>query len=117
MKRERTREPEPMPMHMTEKELSAQIVREAKNCGWLCYHTWLSKYSPAGFPDLAMVRNGQLLAWELKGANGKVSLAQREWLDALALVPGVDARVVRPADLEEAYKMLVSGIQKGDDHA
>ena len=99
---------------MTEKELSRQIVREAKNCGWLVARTWLSKFSPAGEPDLRMVRNGKLLFWELKSDKGKVSTSQQEWLDALALVPGIDVRVVRPTDLEEAYRFLVEPSMGGE---
>lgn len=92
---------------MTERELSRNIVREARQLGWLVARTWLSKFSPAGEPDLRMVRNGKLLCWELKSDKGVVSPAQQEWLDALAQVPGVDVRVVRPVDLEDAYKALV----------
>ena len=91
---------------MTEAELSRHIIAAAKECGWRCYHTFLSIHSPAGFPDLFLVRNGKVLAWELKSDKGKALPAQQEWLDALALVPGIEAKVVRPADLEEAYKIL-----------
>ena len=92
---------------MTEKELSKQIVAAAKECGWLTYHTFLSKWSKPGFPDLCMVRNDRLLFWELKSAVGKVSESQAEWIEALSAVPGVDARVVRPGDLEEVYLLLI----------
>ena len=92
---------------MTEKELSAAIVKAARECGWLVARTWLSKFSPAGEPDLRMVRTGRLLVWELKSDTGIVSPAQQEWLDAYRQVPGVDVRVVRPADLEEAYVALL----------
>ena len=44
---------------MTEKELSQNIVNEAKNLGWLVNRPWLSKFSPAGYPDLTMVRAGR----------------------------------------------------------
>jgi len=92
---------------MTEKELTRVLVSAAKECGWKVYHTFLSKWSSPGFPDLFMARGSQALAWELKSEKGKVSDSQQEWLDALALVPGIDVRVVRPADLEEAYRFLV----------
>ncbi|KKL75268.1 hypothetical protein LCGC14_2056560 [marine sediment metagenome] len=97
-------------MDMTEKKLSQNIVNEARDLGWLVNRPWLSIYSPKGYPDLTMVRGGKILFWELKTAKGKVSAAQQEWLDALALVPGVDVRVVRPDDLEEAYRILVEGL-------
>lgn len=94
---------------MTERELAKSIISAARQCGWKVYHTFLSKWSEAGFPDLILARDGRILAFELKSAKGKVSESQQEWLDTLALVPGVDARVVRPADLESAYRALVSG--------
>ena len=93
---------------MSERELSKQIVAAARDNNWLCYHTFLSKWSKPGFPDLCMVRDGKLLFWELKSDVGKVSEAQTEWLAELAAVPGVDARVVRPSDLEEVYLLLIT---------
>ena len=95
---------------LTEKELSQNLVNEARNCGWKVYRTWLSKFSPAGFPDLFMVRGNEAIAWELKSDKGKVSDAQHEWLEALSQVPGITVGIVRPADLEEAYQFLVSGV-------
>ena len=92
---------------MTERELSKQVVAAAKETGWLVYHTFLSKWSKPGFPDLCMVRDGRLLFWELKSTVGKVTEPQAEWLAALSEVPGVDARIVRPSDLEEVYLLLV----------
>lgn len=100
---------------MTEKELSQCIVDAARDYGWKTYRTWRSLHSPAGYPDLTMTRNGKLFIWECKSAKGVVKPAQQEWLDALALVPGVDVRVVRPADLERAYMALVSGEWQSTD--
>lgn len=94
---------------MTEKELLRCLVDAAKECGWLCYHTFLSKWSRPGFPDLILVRDGVLLAFECKSAKGTVSEPQQTWLDALAQVRRVEARMVRPADLEAAYRALVEG--------
>lgn len=98
---------------MTEKDLLRCIRNAAKDCGWLCYHTWTSIHSPRGLPDLLMVRNGKLLFWELKSATGKLTDKQKEWLNALAQVPGADVRVVRPSNLEEAYQILVGGVDLG----
>ena len=91
---------------MTERELSATIIHAARECGWLVARTWLSKFSPAGEPDLRMLKDGKAAVWELKGEHGKVSPAQQQFLDEWAKVSGVDVRVVRPADLEDAYKFL-----------
>lgn len=94
---------------MTEKELLANIRAVARDCGWLVYRAQFSMYSSRGWPDLFMLRNGQAFAWELKGDKGKVTPAQEEFLAQLAQIPGVSARVVRPAELESAYKALVTG--------
>ena len=99
----------PGPESMTEKELLRSIVAAAKECGWRVWHPWLSIHSARGFPDLFMAKGGRALAWELKTNKGKVTEAQQEWLEALVQVPGVDARVVRPADLEQAYRALIEG--------
>jgi hypothetical protein len=42
----------------TEKTLQANVTRLAKVCGWRVYHTWLSKHSAKGFPDLLLLRGG-----------------------------------------------------------
>ena len=93
----------------TEKKLLNTIRAVALECKWMVYHTQVSLYSARGFPDLCMVKDGKLLLWELKGPKGKVSKAQDEWIDVLREVPGVDARVVYPDDLEAAYKTLMTG--------
>lgn len=98
-----------MGLKMTEKELQQSIVDEAKNLGWLVYFTWSSIHSPRGIPDLILTRGGLLAFWELKSDKGIVSEAQRAWLNALSLVPGVDVRTVRPEDLEDVYKFLLKG--------
>ena len=94
---------------MTERDLMESLRSAARECGWLVYHPFLSKWSEKGFPDLIMIRNGKGFAWELKSAKGKVTDAQQTWMDALRGIPGVSARVVYPDDLEKAYQALVTG--------
>ena len=94
---------------LTERELMDNLRSEAKKCGWLVYHPFLSKWSEKGFPDLIMIRSGKGFAWELKSAKGRVTDAQQTWIDALRGIPGVSARVVYPDDLEKAYQALVTG--------
>lgn len=68
---------------MTEKQLQAAIVKTARLLGWRVYHTYDSRRSEPGFPDLSMVKGDRLVFAELKTEKGKVSDAQAEWLDAL----------------------------------
>ena len=98
---------------MTEKELAGHIVKAAKEMGWLVGRTWLSKFSPAGEPDLRMVKahpdgTATLAYVELKSTKGKLTEAQEIWLAALRKVPGIDVFVWRPDDLERAYAYLVN---------
>jgi len=99
---------------MTEKALLNSIVKAARDCGYLVYHTWSSIHSPRGLPDLVMVRENDdgtavLLFVELKSERGKVSEPQQMWLDMLGKVPGIGVYLWRPADLETAYQILVAG--------
>ena len=71
----------------TEKQFERQVKDLAKIFGWLYYHTWRSIHSPAGFPDVVMVRGNRIICAELKSEKGKVSPAQQEWLDALKETP------------------------------
>ncbi|HMM41923.1 MAG TPA: hypothetical protein PKA95_08485 [Thermomicrobiales bacterium] len=72
---------------MSEKDLSQLIVDQARALGWLVYRTWNSQHSPAGFPDLVLVRGDVLIVAELKREIGyEVSPAQERWLSALAAV-------------------------------
>ena len=91
---------------MTEKELDAAIRELAVLCGWRRYHTYRSIRSPAGFPDLVLVRPPRVIFAELKSDDGIVTALQSEWLDDLRRCPGVEAYLWRPTDLEEIGKVL-----------
>lgn len=83
---------------ITEKDWRQVVVDYARIRGWLCYFTWRSIHSPAGFPDLVLVRNGRLIAAELKTERGRLGPSQREWLLALDGVPSVETATWRPSD-------------------
>jgi hypothetical protein len=74
----------PVPVcDLTEKEWQAQVLDLARLYGWRhAYHTFDSRRSASGFPDLVLVRERALFA-ELKSKSGKVSAAQADWLAAL----------------------------------
>ena len=83
---------------MTERELEhgvRALLADLPSLRW--YHTFNSRRSPSGFPDLVIVGN-RVIYRELKTAKGKVTDAQAEWLHALVLAEQ-DACVWRPADL------------------
>mgnify|MGYP001607744474 FL=1 len=104
----------------TETMMVNDIVRAAHDFGWRVHHDrpaftgrgWRTALQgDAGFPDLLLLRNGRIAAWECKSATGKVTPLQQACLDDWAKVPGANVRVVRPDDLESAYKFL-AGIEK-----
>ena len=105
---------------MTEKELDAAIAKLCRLYGWRRYHTYRSKRSPAGFPDLVLVKPPRLIFAELKSDDGKVSAEQAEWLLDLEAVSGavqqtliaghppsdVEVFTWRPRDLDQIARVL-----------
>jgi len=86
---------------MSEDELLAEVIRLARMYGWRHYHTWSSKHSVAGFPDLVLVRKTSIIYAELKREGQHPTSAQMEWLGALAEA-GAECYVWRPSDLAAA---------------
>lgn len=99
---------------LSERELQKNIIAAAAMLGWHVYHTFDSRRSQAGFPDLLMVRvkrctkhegcggvedgTTEGVAIELKREKGKVTPEQEMWLDLLGRLPGVKfAGVIRPS--------------------
>ena len=97
---------------MTERDLTRFVADTARTFGWHRYHTHRSDFSPAGWPDEALCRvdrhtgTGRLVLAELKSATGKLSDAQRTWLDLLGQVPGLEVYLWRPADIDEIVAVL-----------
>lgn len=56
-----------------------------------------------GFPDLILVRDGEMIAVELKRKPNKVEADQKAWLDVLGAVPGVTALVVWVPEQQDAF--------------
>jgi len=99
------------PLPIKESEFEAQVRQLARLCGWLCYHTWRSIHSPAGFPDLVLVRadgrpgDARLIFAELKTARGKLTAAQQQWLEALRQT-AAEVYVWRPDDWDAIVACL-----------
>jgi len=91
---------------MTEKEFLQQVRELANLCGWLVYHTYDSRRSPEGFPDLVLVRGNQIIFAELKGEKGRVRPEQRMWLDALEKARKAEVCLWRPSDWSKIVEVL-----------
>lgn len=121
-----------------EEQFQQQVIDLAHIYGWRIAHFrpartqqgWRTAVAAdgAGFPDLVLVRGPDLIFAELKAERGVVSAAQREWLEALAVVAGrvqgaviaagmaaggelsisprVDVYLWRPAEFDEIHDRL-----------
>lgn len=124
------------PLHgrMTEAELLAALTRCAREQGWLAYHPWSSLHSAKGWPDLVLARELTLVVWELKNDTAKPTPEQVAWLDwwqefadaaweasgaidpsGTPRAPLIHVALVRPADLEAAYWLLM-GQKQSPEH-
>lgn len=95
---------------MTETDWLQQVIDYAHLRGWLAYHTFNSRRSTPGFPDLCMVRDGRVIFAELKSETGTVRPEQKVWLEELAKV-AIDATNVtvalwRPGDWQTVREAL-----------
>lgn len=94
-------------MIITEKDLDACVRDLARLGGWRIYHTFDSRRSSAGFPDLVLLRPPRLVFVELKSDRGRVSDEQSAWLDDLEQC-GVEAYIWRPDDWPERISKMLS---------
>jgi hypothetical protein len=103
-------------LKQTERQFQAAVVEYAEMMGWRVYHTFDSRRSASGFPDLVLVRERKLIFAELKADKGRVSQAQVEWLNDLAGVrtntrgdgfgSGIEVELWRPSDWPEIAECL-----------
>jgi len=81
-----------------------RVIRLAEAHGWTYFHGHRSDKSPAGFPDLVLVRDTVL--WiECKTNTGKLTREQQTWLSLLAHA-GQETVCWRPSDWEEIEARL-----------
>ena len=97
---------------MTEAEFQQQIIDTARLLGWRCYHTFDSRRSEAGFPDLVLVRD-RVVHLEVKSETGRLSPEQADWIAAINAAGGT-ALVVRPSMWEEIVASLKRRVQSGE---
>lgn len=67
-----------------EAEFQRWVVALARKLGWMVYFTANSRRSPAGFPDLCLVKGDRIVFAELKTETGQLRDKQAEWLYALS---------------------------------
>ena len=97
--------------HISETEFQAHVIQIAEMYGWLCYHTYDSRRSEPGFPDLVLAHEdyGQIFA-ELKTDRGRVSADQARWAVRLQSAEGkpfaARYRLWRPRDLDTVASEL-----------
>lgn len=95
---------------MREAAWQAQVVELAGYYRWWVFHPFDSRRSEPGWPDLTLVRAGELIWAELKTDKGRLTPAQvavGERLAAVAaLAPNVYYYVWRPRDFEAVHARL-----------
>ena len=91
---------------MNEKEFMQQVTDAARKLGWKVYHTYDSRRSEPGFPDLVLVKD-RILFRELKRNGMMVTPAQSEWGFAIVMCGG-DWRVWTPEDWDEIVDELAA---------
>jgi hypothetical protein len=104
-----------------EKDFQRAVIELARTMGWRVHHTlpaitergrWITPVQgDVGFPDLVLCRPPRLIFAELKRVGGKLSVAQREWLDALQACDGVECYLWNPND----WDTIVCTLKGGDD--
>lgn len=99
---------------MREKQLMQHVLDMARALGYLAYHTYNSRRSEPGFPDIIAVGFDRLIAIECKREKEKPTAEQQNWLDELAFVPGVECYVIRPNDwLSGEVERILHGWPRG----
>jgi len=94
---------------VTEAAWRSQVIAWARRDGWRVYFTYRSRRSPAGFPDLVLVRPPRLVIAELKREHGgRFSQDQRDWLTDLGGCPGVEVYAWKPSDEAAVRRVLAA---------
>jgi hypothetical protein len=103
-----------MTLTLTEAEWQEKVIARARARRWLVHHcrpcqrtdgSWTTPVQGhAGFPDLVLAREGVVLFRELKTDAGRLTEAQRHWLETLP-----EARLWRPGDWPEVEATIDGG--------
>lgn len=92
-----------------------EVIRLARQYGFLVYHTVNSRRSIKGWPDLILLKPTRLIVAELKVETGKLSHEQEVWMNTFSELAayglamgfdGVEAYVWRPSMMDTILKCL-----------
>ena len=92
--------------YISEREFQNTVRELAEAHGWTVFCTWQSKHSPAGEPDLRMVRPPRFIFAELKSERGRLTKEQEATLLLLQACPPIEVYLWRPADLDDIERIL-----------
>lgn len=96
-----------------EARLQVQVIRHARRLGYRAYHTYDSRRSEGGFPDLVLVKPPRVVFIELKVGRKQLTDRQQAWMADLERCDEVDAFTFRgsadgTADLTELLRRLAA---------
>lgn len=93
----------------TEKSFMAAVINYAQLRGWRHFHAFNSQHSPAGFPDLVLVRarhpKPRVVFAELKAQRTPVTDDQLAWIKELRAC-GQEAYIWRPSQWQDVERIL-----------
>ena len=102
---------------MTEDELLTGVTEALTFAGWRWTHTRRSDVATIqgqpGVPDIIAVHptRSLVLAWELKGDDGRPTGDQVAWIAALAAPDTrIDSRILYPIDYDRALALIVGKV-------
>ena len=100
---------------ISEATFTSHVITLARRLGWLAAHfrpgmtkrgRWVTAMSgDVGFPDCVLIKPGRVIFAELKAAKGRVTPAQRKWLD-VAEKAGIEAYLWKPSMIDEIERIL-----------
>ena len=92
----------------SEESFQRRVLELARWMGWSAYHTFDSRGSQPGFPDLVLVRAPRVIFAELKKdtARRQLPLHQAWWHAQLERCPGIETYVWRPKQWSDVRQVL-----------
>ena len=95
---------------ITEQYVRKEILKALHDAEWKLFILPQQKGHTAqtvkGWPDIVGVKNGHMLAMELKGPGKTPTLAQQEWLDVLGEIEGCTSLAVNPDNMDTVIALI-----------